>query len=97
MGATDQLHAWVQGKVQGVGFRYYVRQRATELPITGWVRNLSDGRVELLAEGSRPDLEALLAAVRQGPRDSQVSDVRVEWGGAGGQMRGFAVKPNASP
>lgn len=93
--ATHQLHAWVQGKVQGVGFRYYVRQLAVEVPITGWVRNLSDGRVELLAEGSRPDLEGLLAAVRHGPRGSQVSDVQVEWGAANGELHGFAVKANA--
>jgi acylphosphatase len=94
MAAADQLHAWVQGKVQGVGFRYYVRQRAAELPVAGWVRNLSDGRVELLAQGSRPDLQALLAAVRQGPRGSQVNDVRVEWGTAAGVLSGFSVKPN---
>jgi acylphosphatase len=94
MAATDQLHAWVQGKVQGVGFRYFVRQRAVELSVTGWVRNLSDGRVELLAAGSRPDLEALLAAVRQGPRGSQVTDVQLEWGTAGAGMQSFAVKPN---
>lgn len=95
MGAADQLHAWVQGKVQGVGFRYYVRQRAVELSLTGWVRNLSDGRVELLAEGSRPNLAALLVALRQGPRGSQVNDVQVEWGAADREMQGFIVKPNA--
>jgi acylphosphatase len=95
MAATDQVHAWVQGLVQGVGFRYYVRRCAADLPITGWVRNLSDGRVELLAEGSRADLEALLAAVRQGPRGSQVSHIQVEWGQPGGELRGFSVQPNA--
>ncbi len=94
MTSTDQLHAWVQGKVQGVGFRYFVRQRAAGLPIAGWVRNLSDGRVELLAEGSRAHLDALLAAVRLGPRGSQVSDVQVKWAPGNGELEGFVVKPN---
>lgn len=95
MEAKNQLHAWVQGKVQGVGFRLYVRQRAIDLPVSGWVRNLNDGRVELLVEGSRPDLESLLTALRQGPRGSQVSDVQVEWAEPSGGLQGFSVKPNA--
>lgn len=95
MDAKNRLHAWVLGKVQGVGFRYFVRQRAVELPISGWVRNLSDGRVELIAEGSRKDLEEFLAVVRQGPRGSQVSDVQVEWSDKDEGLQGFSVKPTA--
>ena len=52
------------GRVQGVGFRYTAVQIAARYPVTGFVRNLPDGRVELLAEGARPDVEGVLAAVR---------------------------------
>ncbi|MEX2162018.1 MAG: acylphosphatase [Anaerolineales bacterium] len=88
-----QLHAWVEGRVQGVGFRYFVRQRASALPIAGWVRNMSDGRVEMLAEGRREDLEALLDAVKRGPTGSLVTEVKVEWRPASGGFTGFAVRP----
>jgi acylphosphatase len=89
------LHAWVSGRVQGVGFRYFVRQQAAVLPLTGWVRNLHDGRVEVLAEGSRPDLENLLAALKRGPAGSEVTDVIVEWGEANGELQNFSVQPTS--
>ena len=89
----SQLHAWVEGRVQGVGFRYFVRQHVAALPISGWVRNLVDGRVELVAEGRQTDLESLLKTLRQGPRGSQVTEVQVEWGMAKGEFQGFSVLP----
>ena len=58
-----RLHVYYQGRVQGVGFRWIVREVATGFDVTGWVRNLSDGRVELVAEGKRPELEAFQDAV----------------------------------
>jgi acylphosphatase len=88
-----QLHVKLGGKVQGVGFRYFVRQKAAELAITGWVRNLKDGRVELLAEGARSDLERLLISAQQGPRGSQVEDVDASWEMANADLKGFEVKP----
>ncbi len=91
----SRLHAWIDGYVQGVGFRYFVREGAAALPITGWVRNLHDGRVELVAEGERGVLEKLLNAVRKGPRGSQVTEVRVEWGVGNGEFDSFRVQPTA--
>lgn len=92
MTGKERLHAWIDGHVQGVGFRYFVRESAARLPLTGWVRNLRDGRVELVAEGKREDLERFLSTVRVGPRGSQVTDVRVEWGIASGEFDSFAVQ-----
>ena len=95
MADQQRLHAWLDGHVQGVGFRYFVRERAGTLPITGWVRNLHDGRVELIAEGTRQDLEKMLSAVRKGPRGSYVTDVRVDWGIASGEFDSFRVQATA--
>lgn len=92
-----QAHAYVEGRVQGVGFRYFVRQHASALPLSGWVRNLADGRVELLAEGRRADLELLLGYVKQGPAGSLVTDVRVDWQAANGGMTGFTIRPTEQP
>ena len=62
-----RLTAWVHGRVQGVGFRWWVRSRALELGLVGSAANLADGRVEVVAEGPRPACEALLAALRTDP------------------------------
>lgn len=69
------MHAVVRGRVQGVGFRYFVRQAARELGLRGWVRNLPDGSVELEAEGDEAQLEALEERLRQGPALARVQAV----------------------
>ena len=75
------LHVAVRGRVQGVGFRWFVRERARALSLTGWVRNCADGSVEVLAIGDESALEALQSLLRAGPpgaRVSQVEDQRDE-------------------
>ena len=67
----------VSGRVQGVGFRWFVEREAATLGITGWVRNRDDGRVEVMATGTREQLSALDARLRQGPRAARVDDVAV--------------------
>lgn len=67
------------GRVQGVGFRFFVIDTAQELDLTGWVRNLSDGRVEVLAEGPRNSLDRLLEILHQGPPASWVTRVDATW------------------
>lgn len=69
------LRAVVSGRVQGVGFRAFVRGEARALGLTGWVRNTDEGAVELEAEGPGPALDALLAALRRGPPASRVAGV----------------------
>lgn len=76
--ATSALHLWVSGRVQGVGFRAFTRARAEELGLSGWARNLDDGRVEAWATGDASALEAWLQAVRQGPRFADVAGVEVQ-------------------
>ncbi len=87
-----RLHAFVGGMVQGVGFRYYVLDAANEVSVAGWVRNLYDGRVEILAEGPRPSLEVLLARLRQGPRAARVNQVDVDWEPATAEFTGFRLE-----
>ena len=90
--SIEQLHAYVYGRVQGVGFRYFVVQKAHALALRGYTRNESDGSVEVLAQGPRPVLEHLLLYVRQGPSGSQVRDVRVTWDTPDEYMSGFHVR-----
>lgn len=66
------LHFLVQGRVQGVGFRWFVHREASELNLRGWVHNTEDGDVEVVAVGSEADLAELRASLRKGPRGSRV-------------------------
>ena len=87
-----RLHVRIQGRVQGVNFRYATRARAMELGLTGWVRNLPDGRVEATFEGKDKDLQAVLGWCRKGPPSARVEDVEVSWYMAQATFHGFAVK-----
>jgi len=66
------LHFLIQGRVQGVGFRWYVHREASELDLRGWVRNTEDGDVEVVAHGEESDLTELRASLRRGPRGRRV-------------------------
>lgn len=87
-----RLHATVDGRVQGVNFRYYTQRRATELGLTGYVRNLWDGTVEAVAEGTQPKVEELLAFLRVGPRSAFVNQVDTQWIAATGEFDRFEVR-----
>lgn len=69
------VHFLVQGRVQGVGFRWFVQREASELNLRGWVRNTEDGDVEVVAAGEAGDLDELRASLRKGPRGSRVDRV----------------------
>lgn len=90
---NHRLHATLSGRVQGVGFRYYVLQLAQEAQITGWVRNLKDGRVEVLAEGTLSALNQLLARLRTGPISAEVTEVDYNYAEATGEFDRFRVRP----
>ncbi|MEZ4667273.1 MAG: acylphosphatase [Anaerolineae bacterium] len=85
------FHAVVFGRVQGVSFRFYTQSRAKELNIVGWVRNLPDGSVEVMAEGSRVRLEQLKAFLERGPQAARVTHLELEWRVAHGQFDDFEV------
>ncbi len=87
-----RLHAIVLGRVQGVSFRYFVSEQAGVFGLLGWVRNRRDGSVEVIAEGPRPRLEGLLAALWQGPPAARVDDVQSEWQTASGEFGSFWVR-----
>jgi acylphosphatase len=75
MVSTMVLHFLIQGRVQGVGFRWYVHREASELDLRGWVRNTEDGEVEVVASGNTEDLAELRSSLRRGPRGSRVDRV----------------------
>ncbi|HTJ23558.1 MAG TPA: acylphosphatase [Gemmatimonadaceae bacterium] len=70
-----RLHVLVRGRVQGVGFRWYVREAARDLGLAGWVRNRPDGAVEIAAEGDAPRVERLRDMLRAGPSGASVTAV----------------------
>lgn len=72
------IHCFVSGKVQGVWFRANTQKEAQQLGLTGWVRNLGDGRVELMASGTRDQIGALKAWLRRGPELAEVTDMECQ-------------------
>ncbi len=91
--SNQRLNAIVNGRVQGVGFRFFVLQRAVALGLTGWVRNLSGGTaVEVLAEGDVAALQELLVALHEGPDAAYVRDVKYHFSPATGEFRDFDIR-----
>ncbi|NBR84157.1 MAG: acylphosphatase [Verrucomicrobia bacterium] len=79
------------GRVQGVGFRYTVKQVAAGYELTGTVRNLPDGRVELVAEGARAELEAFRQGIRDAGLDGFIRHEDVQWAEARSEFRSFEI------
>jgi acylphosphatase len=89
----ERLEATLYGRVQGVGFRIFVQEKARALGLTGYARNryAPQRHVEVVAEGPRPALEALLGHLQQGPPLARVERVDVQWGPATGEFTDFTV------
>jgi acylphosphatase len=87
-----RLTAWVRGRVQGVGFRWWVRKNALELGLLGFAENLVDGRVKVIAEGDRPCLAELLDRLAGPGAPGQVAQVTHRWDSARGEFTGFAER-----
>lgn len=81
----------VEGRVQGVGFRWYALRRAEALGVSGAVWNRADGAVEVEAEGARASLEVFAAALGDGPANARVTRVTADWSEGPSRHRGFAV------
>lgn len=88
---NSRFHVFVIGNVQGVFFRSFIKSEATSLEISGWVRNLRDGRVEVLAEGNKNALDELLRRIREGSPGARVEKVDVMWEEYIGDLNGFKV------
>ena len=84
--------ASIRGRVQGVGFRYFVKRQAEGLQITGWVRNNPDGSVELQAKGTVLALEQLLQRLEAGPIGSRVDKVDSQWLSESQDFKGFEIR-----
>jgi acylphosphatase len=87
-----QLHLFYSGRVQGVGFRYTSEDIARDLGITGWVKNLRDGRVEIVAEAEDKVLEEFLAKIA-GYFSRYIKDVDIDWLAASGEFKDFSINP----
>lgn len=92
MPPQSRLQAIVHGRVQGVNFRYYTLRRARELGLTGYVRNLWDGTVEVVADGQPRQLEELLAFLHVGPSSALVTQVDVKWSTPANVLDRFEVR-----
>ena len=92
-GELRRVHATVAGRVQGVGFRWFVRRTADQLSVAGWVRNLPDGRVDVEAVGAPDAIASFLDRVRQGPAGARVDRVDVTEGSSVPEHSGFAIRP----
>jgi acylphosphatase len=90
--AAVRLTAWVSGRVQGVGFRWWTRCRARELALVGHAANLDDGRVEVVAEGPRDACERLLAALRGPGTPGRVDSVTERWADPRGTATAFVER-----
>jgi acylphosphatase len=88
---SRRVTARIQGQVQGVGFRAFTARHGQRLHLTGTVRNLPDGSVELVAEGSEERLKELLAQIRRGPSGALVTGVESDWDDAKGDLKPFGI------
>jgi acylphosphatase len=86
-----RANIFVSGLVQGVFFRDHTQRWATSLNLTGWVRNLRDGRVEILAEGDKEKIDELISRLNEGPPSSQVDSVNVKWKEYKGEFEDFRI------
>jgi acylphosphatase len=94
-GAPRRLRARVRGRVQGVGYRYFAADTARALGLRGFVRNLAEGSVEVVAEGPEAQLDVFRARLAEGPARARVAGVQVSWGPATNEFREFAVRPTS--
>lgn len=86
------MQIFYSGRVQGVGFRYTVRTVATGFDVVGMVRNLTDGRVELIAEGERAELEAFRVAIPDAGLAANIRNEEAIWGEPQGHFKGFTIE-----
>ena len=87
----ERVTVYYSGRVHGVGFRATVRYLACGYDVTGMVRNLPDGRVELIAEGARKELESFLKGIAESELSGFIAKQHESWGAAQGDLRGFVI------
>ncbi|MCD6240005.1 acylphosphatase [Candidatus Bathyarchaeota archaeon] len=90
--AKVRAHVFVSGRVQGVFFRYETRQHARRVGVTGWIRNLPDGRVEAVFEGEKEAVDYMIEFCRRGPPAARVEKVEVIWEPYKGEFDSFTIR-----
>lgn len=90
----EKVRAYViiEGRVQGVFFRYHTQEKAYELGIKGWVKNRRDGRVEAVFEGDKDKVERIIQWCHHGPSEARVTNVKIEWGHYTGEFEDFSIR-----
>ena len=92
MESGERAHVYISGQVQGVFFRDSARERAEQLGLAGWVRNLPDGRVEAIFEGPSQKVREMVQWCEEGPSHAEVEDVEAEIEASAGDLEGFEVR-----
>ncbi len=87
-----RAHLFISGIVQGVGYRWHCRRHAQGLGLKGWVRNLDDGRVEAVLQGTREQVEGMIQWCYRGPSEAQVTDIAVTYEEAGDDFSDFGIR-----
>lgn len=87
-----RAHVFYSGRVQGVGFRLTAEETAQQFGVVGWIKNLRDGRVELLGEAEEAVLQQFLAAIRNGPMKKFINDVEISWSQASDSFDEFEIR-----
>lgn len=88
----ERVHLNIQGVVQGVGFRHHTRMKASELGLTGYVKNLPDGTVEVIVEGETQEINQFLDWAHHGPSAAQVKQVDIHYEDANGEFSSFTIE-----
>lgn len=91
MGAEIRAHIYIEGNVQGVFYRSWTKKTAQSLNLTGWVKNLEDGRVEVVFEGDKSKIEDMVARCKNGSNLAKVSHIDLIWEEASGELVGFEI------
>ncbi|PKL52012.1 MAG: acylphosphatase [Nitrospira bacterium HGW-Nitrospira-1] len=89
---TARAHLFIEGRVQGVFYRAFTGNLAAKLGLNGWARNLYDGRVEALFEGSRELIDQAIQGCWKGPVGSSVRNIEVQWEEPSGEYKGFNIR-----
>lgn len=90
--ALKRVHLKVYGLVQGVGFRWFTERKAKEIGVNGWVKNLWDGSVEIVAEGDEEVLKVFIEEIKKGPPLSRVEKVEERWENYKGEFDSFEIR-----
>ena len=86
-----RAHVIIEGRVQGVFFRYHTQEKAYEIGVKGWVKNRRDGRVEAVFEGDKDKVDRMIQWCHRGPSEARVTNVQVEWENYTGEFEDFSI------